>query len=104
VDTFAGTVTLLELHVGSVSTMTWTVAGSDVPLIWSVMVNVLGGPAGATMPDRYPAALAAVPEVKFHSYGKLSRPGRKVGHVTASGEDREAVLARARAAAAFFEN
>ncbi|MEO8262540.1 MAG: 5-(carboxyamino)imidazole ribonucleotide synthase [Pseudolysinimonas sp.] len=71
---------------------------------WSVMVNVLGGPAGATMPDRYPAALAAHPDVKFHSYGKLSRPGRKVGHVTASGEDRDAVLERARAAAAFFEN
>jgi 5-(carboxyamino)imidazole ribonucleotide synthase len=71
---------------------------------WSVMVNVLGGPQGATMPDRYPAALAAEPDVKFHSYGKLSRLGRKVGHVTASGDDRDAVLARARAAAAFFEN
>ena len=71
---------------------------------WSVMVKLLGGPAGATMPDRYPAALAGEPQVKFHSYGKLSRPGRKVGHVTASGDERDAVLARARAAAAFFEN
>src|SRR5690606_37828099 len=33
---------------------------------WSVMVNVLGGPSGATIPDRYPAALAAGPAVKFH--------------------------------------
>jgi len=70
---------------------------------WSVMVNVLGGPEGATMPDRYPAALAAHPDVKFHSYGKLSRPGRKVGHVTAGGDDLAEVRARARAAAAFFE-
>ena len=71
---------------------------------WSVMVNVLGGPAGATMPDRYPGAFEAEPDVKFHSYGKLSRPGRKVGHVTATGDDLAATLERARAAAAFFEH
>jgi 5-(carboxyamino)imidazole ribonucleotide synthase len=70
----------------------------------SVMVNVLGGPAGATMPDRYPDALAAHPDVKFHSYGKASRPGRKVGHVTATGLDLAEVRARARAAAGFFEH
>jgi 5-(carboxyamino)imidazole ribonucleotide synthase len=71
---------------------------------WSVMVNVLGGPAGATMPDRYPAALAGEPAVKFHAYGKESRPGRKVGHVTASGADLDDALSRARAAARFFQN
>ena len=70
---------------------------------WTVMVNILGGPAGATMSDRYPEAFAAHPAVKFHSYGKESRPGRKVGHVTMSGDDREATLAGARAAAAFFQ-
>jgi 5-(carboxyamino)imidazole ribonucleotide synthase len=69
----------------------------------SVMVNVLGGPAGATMLDRYPDAFAAHPDVKFHSYGKTSRPGRKVGHVTATGTDLAEVRARARAAAGFFE-
>jgi 5-(carboxyamino)imidazole ribonucleotide synthase len=69
----------------------------------SVMVNVLGGPAGALLPDRYPAAFAAHPDVKFHSYGKDSRPGRKVGHVTATGTDADAVRARARAAAGFFD-
>jgi len=69
----------------------------------SVMVNVLGGPVAATMPDRYAAAFAAHPDVKFHSYGKASRPGRKVGHVTATGADLAEVRARARAAAAFFE-
>ena len=71
---------------------------------WSVMVNVLGGPAGATMPDRYPAALESQPAVKFHSYGKQSRPGRKVGHVTASGPDLADTLWRARAAAEFFSD
>lgn len=71
---------------------------------WSVMINVLGGPAGAAMPDRYPAAFADRPEVKFHSYGKQSRPGRKVGHVTATGDELDDTVARARAAAGFFQN
>lgn len=69
----------------------------------SVMVNVLGGPAGASMPDRYPSAFADYPDVKFHSYGKESRPGRKVGHLTATGSDTATVRDRARAAAAFFQ-
>lgn len=71
---------------------------------FSVMVNVLGGPLGAQLPDRYAAAFAAHPDVKFHAYGKDSRPGRKVGHVTACGPDADAVRARARAAAGFFDS
>jgi 5-(carboxyamino)imidazole ribonucleotide synthase len=70
---------------------------------WSVMVNVLGGPLGAEMPDRYAAALADQPTVKVHSYGKQSRPGRKVGHVTAVGDELEEVVYQARAGAAFFD-
>ena len=69
----------------------------------SVMVNVLGGPDGERMPDRYAAAMADRPEAKLHSYGKDSRPGRKVGHVTATGDELDDVVARARAAAAFFQ-
>ncbi|MFT4029050.1 MAG: 5-(carboxyamino)imidazole ribonucleotide synthase [Protaetiibacter sp.] len=70
----------------------------------SVMINVLGGPTGERMPDRYPRAMAEYPEVKYHFYGKESRPGRKVGHVTAVGGELEDVIARARAAAGFFED
>ncbi len=70
---------------------------------WSVMVNILGGPSNATMQDRYQIALAADPQVKFHSYGKQSRPGRKVGHVTAAGADLDDTTTRARAAAGFFQ-
>ena len=65
---------------------------------FSVMVNVLGGPRSGTVSDRYPAAFADHPEVKFHEYGKASRPGRKVGHVTAGGDELDEVIARARAA------
>jgi 5-(carboxyamino)imidazole ribonucleotide synthase len=78
--------------------------GDPAPLApWSVMINVLGGPAGQTMPERYPSAFADHPEVKVHSYAKTSRPGRKVGHVTATGDELDDVIARARAAAGFFQ-
>jgi 5-(carboxyamino)imidazole ribonucleotide synthase len=66
---------------------------------FSVMVNLFGGP----IVERYPAAFADQPGVKFHGYGKEPRPGRKAGHVTAGGEDLDEVVFRARAAAAFFE-
>ncbi len=70
----------------------------------SVMINVLGGPAGERMTDRYAEAMAAHPDAKLHSYDKDSRPGRKVGHVTLIGEDMDDVVARARAAASFFQD
>jgi 5-(carboxyamino)imidazole ribonucleotide synthase len=70
---------------------------------WAVMINVLGGPTSDTIADRYPAAFADQPTVKFHFYDKSPRPGRKVGHVNAGGEDLDEVVYRARAAAAFFE-
>ena len=69
----------------------------------AAMVNILGGPASGSMLDRYPQELAAHPEVKTHFYVKSSRPGRKVGHVTALGADGAIALGRARAAAGFFE-
>ena len=69
---------------------------------WSVMVNVLGGPAFESLESRFPAVLEAHPAVKVHTYGKAPRPGRKVGHVTATGDDLDAVVYEARAAAAFF--
>ncbi len=68
----------------------------------AVMVNVLGGPEEGPMPVRYAEALAAHPRAKVHSYDKLPRPGRKVGHITVTGDDLDAVLAEARAAADAF--
>lgn len=69
---------------------------------WSVMVNILGGPVADSLESRFPSALAAHPSVKVHTYGKAPRPGRKVGHVTAFGDDLDAVAYEARAAADFF--
>ncbi|RZI94322.1 MAG: 5-(carboxyamino)imidazole ribonucleotide synthase, partial [Microbacterium sp.] len=71
---------------------------------WSVMVNILGGPAADTLESRFPGVLAAHPGVKVHTYGKAPRPGRKVGHVNAVGDDLDAVVYEARAAAAHFDD
>ena len=72
---------------------------------WTVMVNVLGGPEidTASRPyDGYPHVLARDPDVRVHLYGKSARPGRKLGHVTAYGDDLEQVRARARHAAGWL--
>jgi 5-(carboxyamino)imidazole ribonucleotide synthase len=69
---------------------------------WSVMVNILGGPASGSLADRYSAAMADEPTVKVHNYGKDPRPGRKIGHVTAGGENLDDVMFQARVTAAHF--
>jgi len=71
---------------------------------WSIMVNVLGGPAQGSMSDRYPESFAAHPSVKVHNYNKTPRTGRKIGHVTAVGDDLDEVAYQARATAAFFQD
>ncbi|MCU0264240.1 MAG: 5-(carboxyamino)imidazole ribonucleotide synthase [Candidatus Nanopelagicales bacterium] len=68
---------------------------------YTVMVNVLGG----EHPDMYAAyrhVMARDPGLKVHMYGKDVRPGRKIGHVTVSGDDLESLLARAHHAADYL--
>ncbi len=72
---------------------------------WTVMVNILGGGHGALSENLfggYPHVMARDPRLKVHLYGKPVLPGRKVGHVTAYGDDLDDVRARARHAAAWF--
>ncbi|MGH3365313.1 MAG: 5-(carboxyamino)imidazole ribonucleotide synthase [Nocardioidaceae bacterium] len=72
---------------------------------WTVMVNILGGDHGPMSDDLfggYPHVFARDPRLKVHLYGKDVKPGRKVGHVTAYGDDLDDVLERARHAAAWF--
>jgi 5-(carboxyamino)imidazole ribonucleotide synthase len=71
---------------------------------WTVMVNILGGPSAdvGSLYDGYPHALARDPQLRVHLYGKELRPGRKVGHVNAYGDDLDDCLERARHAAAWF--
>jgi 5-(carboxyamino)imidazole ribonucleotide synthase len=73
-----------------------------------VMANVLGGAAstedwaGPTLDERVHHLMAHWPDVKLHWYGKGQRPGRKLGHVTALGDDLAEVRARATAAARYL--
>ena len=78
--------------------------GSPAPRArWTVMVNILGGPDDVgRLFDGFPHALARDPYLRVHLYGKELRPGRKVGHVNAYGDDLDDCLERARHAAAWF--
>lgn len=65
----------------------------DLPLgspamthLFSVMGNVLGGEK-TDMYRPYLHLMARTPELHFHQYKKEVRPGRKIGHVTACGDD-----------------
>lgn len=84
---------VLDLPLGS----------TDAIAPWTIMVNILGGPAEGGLTDRFAPAMAAHPAAKIHTYGKAPRPGRKVGHVNVSGEDLDDVVYEGRAAAAFFD-
>jgi 5-(carboxyamino)imidazole ribonucleotide synthase len=80
--------------------------GSPAPRApWTVMVNILGGDdhrLAGNLYAGYPHVLARDPRLRVHLYGKDVKPGRKVGHVTAYGEDLEEVRERALHAAAWF--
>ena len=66
-----------------------------------VMVNLLGGDDG-DLYERLHHVLAADPEIRVHLYGKQARPGRKIGHVTALGDDVAGPRDRALAAASYL--
>ncbi|MGN8553516.1 UNVERIFIED_CONTAM: 5-(carboxyamino)imidazole ribonucleotide synthase [Microbacterium sp. SLM126] len=89
-----------EQHLRAVLDLPLGDAASREP--WSVMINILGGPAQGGLDARFAAAMAEHPDAKVHTYGKAPRPGRKVGHVTVAGEDLDDVAYRARAAASVF--
>jgi 5-(carboxyamino)imidazole ribonucleotide synthase len=70
-----------------------------------VMANVLGGD-DADVYDRYVHVMAGDPALKIHMYGKPVRPGRKIGHVTVTGDQRhqdpDELADRARCAASYL--
>jgi 5-(carboxyamino)imidazole ribonucleotide synthase len=71
--------------------------GSTELLCPAAMANLLGDLWDRGEPDW--AAACSSPDVKLHLYGKLApRRGRKMGHLTALGNDAEETVRRARAA------
>ena len=91
-----------ENHLRAVLDLPLGSPAARVP--WTVMVNILGGDDAGTgrLYDGYPHALARDPHLRVHLYGKELRPGRKVGHVNAYGDDLDDCVERARHAAAWF--
>lgn len=74
--------------------------GSTAPTAPAVVtINLLGPESGADPRDRLAAGLA-IPEAHIHLYGKVALPGRKIGHVTATGESLTAARETATSAAA----
>ncbi|NLT29488.1 MAG: 5-(carboxyamino)imidazole ribonucleotide synthase [Propionibacterium sp.] len=116
-----GTIVVNELAMRPHNTGHWTIDGAytsqfenhvravlDLPLgdpgaraRWTVMHNVLGGSV-ADLPAALLHCFARDPKLRVQFYGKEVRPGRKVGHVTAFGDDLEQTLARARHAAGYL--
>jgi len=66
------------------------------------MVNLLGDSSGVPTVRGMEKALA-IPGVNLHIYGKkLTRPSRKMGHITVLGESMEEALEKAVKAAGFI--
>ena len=116
-----GSVVVNELAMRPHNTGHWTIDGAhtsqfenhlravlDLPLgdptareRWTVMTNVLGGTV-SDLPSALLHCFARDRRLRVQIYGKQVRPGRKVGHVTAYGDDLDQVRARARHAAAYL--
>ena len=108
-----GTLLVNEIALRPHNSGHWTIEGSitsqfeqhlravlDLPLgntgltaQWAVMGNVLGGEK-TDLYRPYLHLFARDPLIKVHNYAKEVRPGRKVGHVCAVGEDLDALRAR----------
>jgi 5-(carboxyamino)imidazole ribonucleotide synthase len=69
-----------------------------------VMANVLGADTAPVMglDERVHHLMARYPQAKVHLYAKPERPGRKIGHVTVSGDEPVGVREVAVTAAAFL--
>jgi 5-(carboxyamino)imidazole ribonucleotide synthase len=116
-----GSVVVNELAMRPHNTGHWSIDGAytsqfenhlravlDLPLgdpglrsEWTVMSNVLGGTV-EDLPSALLHCFARDRRLRVQLYDKPVRPGRKVGHVTAYGDDLVEVRRRARHAAAYL--
>jgi len=90
-----------EQHLRAVLDLPLGAPTATAPYV--VMANVLGGD-DPDLHGRLVHVMAADPGVKVHLYGKAVRPGRKIGHVTALGDDVEDLRDRARRAASYLRH
>lgn len=94
----------------------WTIEGAETSQFENHLRAILGLPLGATtavgsvamvncigtLPDA--RRLLGIPGVHLHIYGKPSRPGRKVGHVTVRGSDDSDLQAKLREVRAVMDH
>ncbi len=92
----------------------WTIEGAVTSQFENHLRAVLGLPLGSTGPAGHCAMLnligdlpessevLAVPDAHLHLYGKASRPGRKLGHVTLRAASPERLALRLSELPAFF--
>ena len=92
-----------EQHLRAVLDYPLGATGLAAPAV--ATANVLAGeppPSGPGLDERVHHFAARWPAVKLHLYGKQPRPGRKIGHVTALGDDMDSLRRDAAAAAAYL--
>ena len=94
-----------EQHLRAV--LDWPMGDTTMTAPWVVMANLLGGSVAesgdqAQLDRRVHMLFGRDPGLKIHLYGKPVSPGRKVGHVTALGEDLDGVRQRARVGAHYL--
>jgi 5-(carboxyamino)imidazole ribonucleotide synthase len=70
--------------------------GSTTTTGHSAMINLIG-----ELPET--AAILAIPDAHLHLYGKTSRPGRKLGHVTVQANSQKSIAEKLAALPAFFQ-
>lgn len=96
-----------EQHLRAV--LDYPLGRTDALAAFTVMRNVLGGPAtgpgaGIGMDERVHHLAARFPQVKVHLYGKAFRTGRKLGHVNVFGSDLGELRRIARLSASWLGN
>ena len=91
-----------EQHLRAV--LDWPMGATGLTAPWVVMANLLGGEGEPDLDRRLHLLFGRDPGLKVHLYGKQVRPGRKIGHVTALGDDLEETRRRAREGAAHLRD
>ena len=91
-----------EQHVRAV--LDYPMGATQLTAPWVVMANLLGGDGEPDLDRRLHMLMGRDPAIKVHLYGKQVKPGRKIGHVTALGDDLADVRRRAREGAAYLRD
>ena len=91
----ASTTSQFHNHLRAV--LDWPLGDTSMRTPVAALVNLLGPDGPDRIAARLPTALG-IADAQIHLYGKASRPGRKLGHITVLGDNIEVARQRAWAA------